>query len=346
MTMKWSTHRSVGLIAAATLVAVLALSGCSSSSSSSSAAASPTKAAPIEIAYLSASSANTWLQASKKAMDTIAAANNMKLTEFDAQFKPGEQSKQIQDVLAAGKYKGIIIASVDGAGIIPDLQAAIAKGLKVGILNQIVGTKLDTPDPQFAGPSVSVLAPPLRSGERLGKLTLQACANVSPCRVVYFYGIKGIPLDNALKQGFDSVIKANSAIKVVAEGEGKYAGPDVAQKALQDIMQRTKNFNVVVGSDQSIQGALLALTDAGMAGKVKLIGLGGSQSAIDGIKAGTWFGDVFGAPATEGKLLMNAMVEAFKAGKVTGGIDPATTLPDEGLVTKANVDKFTAEWNG
>jgi ribose transport system substrate-binding protein len=44
--------------------------------------------------------------------------------------------------------------------------------------------------------------------------------------------------------------------------------------------------------------------------------------------------------------VMNAMVEALKTGKVTGGIDPATTLPDEGLVTKANVAKFTAEWNG
>lgn len=346
MTTKWSNRRSVGLAATAALVAALALSGCSSSSSSSSAAASPTAAAPTEIAYLSASSANTWLQASKKAMDAVASANNMKLTEFDAQFKPGEQSKQIQDVLAAGKYKGIIIASVDGAGIIPDLQAAIAKGLKVGILNQIVGTKLNTSDPQFAGPSVSVLAAPLRSGERLGKLTLKACAGISPCRVVYFYGIKGIPLDNALKQGFDSVVKTNSAIQIVAEGEGKYAGPDVAQKALSDIMQKTKSFDVVVGSDQSMQGALLALTDAGKAGKVKLIGLGGSQPAIDGIKAGSWFGDVFGAPATEGTLVMNAMVDAFKSGKVTGGIDPATTLPDEGLITKDNVDKFTAQWNG
>jgi ribose transport system substrate-binding protein len=346
MTMKWSNRRSFTLAATTGLVAALALSSCSSSASSSSAAAAPTSVAPIEIAYLSASSANTWLQASKKSMDTIAAANNMKLTEFDAQFKPGVQSKQIQDVLAAGKYKGIIIASVDGAGIIPDLQAAIAKGLKIGILNQIVGTKLDTSAPQFAGPSVSVLAAPLRSGERLGKLVLAACQGVSPCRVVYFYGIKGIPLDNALKQGFDSVVKANPSIKIVATGEGKYAGPDVAQKALADIMQKTKNFDVVVGSDQSIQGALLALTDAGKAAKVKLIGLGGSKPAVDGIKAGTWFGDVFGAPATEGTLLMNAMVEAFKSGKVTGGIDPATTLPDEGLITKANVDKFTPEWNG
>ena len=43
---------------------------------------------------------------------------------------------------------------------------------------------------------------------------------------------------------------------------------------------------------------------------------------------------------------MQAMVDALKSGKKTGGINPATTLPDEGLITKENVGKFTAQWNG
>ena len=46
--------------------------------------------------------------------------------------------------------------------------------------------------------------------------------------------------------------------------------------AMQDIITATPDFNVVVGSDQSIQGVLLALQDAGMT-DVKLIGLGGSD---------------------------------------------------------------------
>lgn len=307
---------------------------------------SATAATQTQIAYLSASSANTWLQASRVQMDKIAKANGMKITEFDAQFKPGEQAKQIQDVIASGKYKGIIIASVDGAGIIPSLKAAIAKGIKVGILNQVVGTALDTAQPQFKGPSVVVMVPPKISGVRIGKLTLKACEGKTSCKVVYFYGIKGIPLDNAIKQGFDATIAANSAITIVAEGEGKYGGPDVAQKGMQDILASTPAFDVVVGADQSIQGVVLALTDANKLGTVKLIGFGGSKAAISGIKSGVWFADLFGAPGTEGRLVMRGMVAAIKSGKVTGGIDPGTKLPDSGLVTIANVDKFTAEWNG
>jgi len=307
---------------------------------------SATAATQTQIAYLSASSANTWLQASRVQMDKIAKANGMKITEFDAQFKPGAQATQIQDVIASGKYKGIIIAAVDGAGIIPSLKTAIAKGIKVGILNQVVGTALDTSKPQFAGPSVVVMVPPKTSGIRIGKLTLQACAGKTSCKVVYFYGIKGIPLDNAIKEGFDATIATNPAITVVAEGEGKYGGPDVAQKGMQDILASTPAFDVVVGADQSIQGVVLALTDANKLGAAKLIGFGGSKAAINGIKYGVWFADLFCAPGTEGKLVMTGMVKALKTGKATGGIDPGTTLPDSGLVTSANVSKFTAEWNG
>jgi ribose transport system substrate-binding protein len=301
-------------------------------------------AAGANVAYLSASSANTWLAASKVAMDEVAAANGITLTEFDAQFNADTQTTQLQDAIASGQYQGLIVAALNGVGLLPDLQAAAASGTKIVALNQIIGPALDTADPQDPSIVASVLAPPLRSGERLGALTLKACEGKDVCNVVYFYGIKGIPLDNALKQGFDATIAANPAIKVVAEGEGKYLGPDVAMTAMQDIITSTPEFDVVVGSDQSIQGVVLALADAGKTASV--IGLGGSAPALAGIADGSWFGDVMGAPVTEGKLAMEAMAAALKDGTVTGGVDPLTTLPDEGLVTKDNVASFTAEWNG
>ena len=302
-------------------------------------------AAGTNVAYLSASSANTWLAASKAEMDKIAAENGITLTEYDAQFNADLQTSQLQDAMATGQYQGMIVSALNGVGLLPDLQAAAADGVKIVALNQIIGPALDTADPQDPAIVASVLAPPLRSGQRLGELTLKACEGIDPCNVVYFYGLKGIPLDVALKQGFDEVTAQNPAIKVVAEGEGQYLGPDVAMQQMQDIITATPDFSVVVGSDQSIQGILLALQDAGLTDK-KLIGLGGSAPAIQGIKDGTWFGDVMGAPATEGKLAIEALVAALKDGTAAGGIDPLTTLPDEGLITAENVDKFTAEWNG
>ena len=116
--------------------------------------------------------------------------------------------------------------------------------------------------------------------------------------------------------------------------------------AIQDIMQATPDFDVVTGADQSIQGIEIVLEEEGMLGSVKLIGLGGSAAAIDGISSGTWFGDVYGAPGDEGRYAMEAMVAALRDGIVTGGVDPAKTMPDEGLVTAANVSQFEAQWEG
>jgi ribose transport system substrate-binding protein len=302
--------------------------------------------AGAEVAYLSASSANTWLAASKVAMDEVAAANGITITEFDAQFIADTQTAQLQDVIAAGTYDGIIVSALNGVGLIPDLQAAAEAGLRIVALNQIVGPALDTADPQDPSISASVLAPPLRSGQRLGELTLRACEGKDPCRVVYFYGIEGLPLDVALRQGWDEVTAANPAITVVNTGQGQYLGPDVALAAMQDILVATPDFDVVVGSDQAMQGVELALADAGKLDAVDIIGLGGSQPALDAIADGRWFGGVMGAPATEGRLAMEAMVAALTDGTAMGGIDPLTTLPDEGLVTAENVANFTAEWNG
>jgi ribose transport system substrate-binding protein len=356
------TPRSVLLAAAGAALAltVAACGGGGGDAASSSAAPDPSSSsatpspsdsnsggAPLDakIAYLSASSANTWLQASKAAMEEIGAANGVELVEFDAQFTPGEQAKQIQDVIASDDYDGIIIAGIDGAALIPDLEAAIAAGLPVVVLNQVIGDKLDTAEPQFEGASASVMVPPLESGRLLGELTLKACEGVSPCDVVYFYGIKGTPIDTAVKLGWDEVTASNPDIKVVAEAEGQYLGPDVALAAMQDVLQRSKDFSVVTGPDQAMVGVQLALEDAGLTDK-KIIGFGGSEVAIEAVKSGAWFGDLFGAPFTEGELAMQAMIAALRDGTASGGVNPLENFPNGGLVTADNVADFTPQWAG
>ncbi|SVA19695.1 uncharacterized protein METZ01_LOCUS72549, partial [marine metagenome] len=189
-----------------------------------------------EVAYLSASSANTWLGASVKEMQAVADNNDINITEFDAQFDPAKQTSQLQDAIASGKYQGIVVCAIYGVGLIPDIEDAIAAGIEIVVLNQIVGPDLTTSDPQVDGIAASVLASPYRSGQRHGELTVQACEGDDNCEVVFIYGIKGIPLDDAIRQGFDDVISQHPSIKVVAEGEGKYLGPDGGIAATQDIL--------------------------------------------------------------------------------------------------------------
>ena len=301
---------------------------------------------PFQVAYLSASSANTWLLASRLEMQAVAAANNIEITEFDAQFDPGLQTTQFQDAIASGAYDGVILVAIAGIASAPDIEAAIAAGMEVVILNQVVGEDYTTSEPQVPGVSANVMAAPFVNGKRLGELTVGACADLDPCEVVYIYGIKGLPIDDAARAGLDEVIAAYPAITIVAEGEGQYLGPEGGINATQDILQVAPDFDVLVGADQSVQGAEIVLTDEGRLDQVRLVGWGGSVPAIEGIAAGRWFGGVFGAPGDEGRIAMEAMVSALTGGPDFGGVDPLADLPDNGLVTADNVDLFTPQWDG
>ena len=308
--------------------------------------AAPEPVEPFQVAYLSASSANTWLLSARLEMEAVAAASNVEITEFDAQFDPGLQTTQFQDVIASGAYDGVILVALTGIATAPDIAAALDAGMEVVILNQVVGEDYTTSEPQVPGVSANVMAAPFVNGRRLGELTVQACADMDPCEVVYIYGIKGLPIDDAARAGLDEVIAGHPAITIVAEGEGQYLGPEGGINATQDILQVAPDFDVLVGADQSVQGAEIVLADEGKLDQVRLVGWGGSVPAIEGIAAGRWFGGVFGAPGDEGRIAMEAMVSALTGGPDFGGVDPLADLPDNGLVTADNVHLFTPQWDG
>lgn len=301
-------------------------------------------AEPVQVAYLTASAANTWLAASRTAMEALASANGIEMVEFDAAFDPAQQQQQFQDVISSGQYAGIVLSSLLGPGSIPDIEAAIDAGIEVVLLNQVVGTDFSTAEPQVEGLAAGVHEPPQVRGERIGELTLMACAGLDPCNVVYFFGIRGVPFDEAIRLGWDSVVEG-TPVNVVAEAEGQYLGPDVGLAAMQDILVSTTEIDVVVGADQSMQGVELALDDAGRLDEVLIIGFGGSTYAIQAISDGRWWGGLYGAPATEGELAMQAMIDAL-AGTYAGGIDPALSVPHNGLMTPDNVGDFTAQFEG
>jgi ribose transport system substrate-binding protein len=188
---------------------------------------------------------------------------------------------------------------------------------------------------------------PTEIGTKLGNLVVQACkaTNLSPCKVGYLYDIEASALDVAIHGAFAKAIAADPSVKVVAQGQSFFS-PTTGLTAVQNMLQATPGLNLIVGSDQGIEGGAQALAAAHKTGKVILVGYGASAAALQGVASGAWYGDVAQAPASEGRLAVIAMVKALRDGKNSGGIDPVAGLPDNGVVTKANASQFTAEWPG
>ena len=122
--------------------------------------------------------------------------------------------------------------------------------------------------------------------------------------------------------------------------------PTLGLQAVQTMLQAQPGLNLIVGSDQGIEGGSQALATAHLTGKVILVGYGASAAAIAGVKSGAWYADVAQAPASEGRLAVQALVKALQTGQDSGAVDPVAGLPDGGVVTQANASQFTGEWPG
>jgi ribose transport system substrate-binding protein len=358
-----SIHRRSGLKGVGGLIGValiaVACSGTTASTAPSatgsqastapSEAASPSaEAKTLEIAYLSFAVANSYDAPMLAAAQAAAAAGNAKLTVFDANLDPAMQTKQLQDAVASGKYEAIITQPLYGAGLVPDATAAIAAGIAIGNIDQILGADNTTAESQIPGMMANVAFVPSELGRKIGELVVTACTEkqANPCNVGYIWSVKAAALDTTLRQAFDAATASHPEIKVVAEGESFYTTA-LGLKASQDMLQAHPDLTLIVGADQAITGAAQAVGPDN-AGKIALIGYGGGTIALQGIKSGERYGTVMQMPGTEGRLGTEQLINAIRTGTPAPGMDPLATLPDGGVVTKANVDTFLplAEWPG
>ncbi len=359
-------HRRTGLKGLGGLLGVgLIVMACSGSAATSapSATASQPSAAPtdaaspsaeaktLEIAYLSFAVANSYDAPMLAAAQAAAAAGNANLTVFDANLNPADQVKQLQDAVASGKYDAIITQPLYGAGMVEDVKKAIDAGIAVGNIDQILGADMTTADFQVDGMSSNVAFVPSELGRKIGELVVAACADLKsdeahPCNVGYIWSVKAAALDIALKKAFDEAVAPHPEIKVVSDTGESFYTTALGLKAAQDIVAAHPDVSVIVSADQAITGAVAAVKD--IKDQVRLVGYGGGAVALQGIKSGERFGTVMQMPATEGGLGTKNLIDAIRSGTPVPGVDPLATLPDGGVVTKANVDTFLplAEWPG
>jgi ribose transport system substrate-binding protein len=338
--------------------AALALAACSSGGSNSSttstttsasATASATAAAakkPMNIAYMSFAVDNSYDAPMLAAAQAVASADGATLKVFDANNNPQTQYDQLQTVINSGQYNGIITQPIESTGLVTLVQQAITKGIKVVNMDQILGSALNTAAPQVAGLSANVTFVPTLIGTQLGQQVVAACASkkLSPCKVGYLFDIKASSLDTAIYGAFTAAIKG-SPVKVVTYGQS-YFTPTIGLTAVETMLQAQSSLNLIVGSDQGIEGAMTALSTVDKSDHVLLVGYGASAAAVAGIESGVIFSDVAQAPSEEGTLAVKALVEALQTGKVSGSINPVASFPDSGIVTKANASQFTPEWPG
>ena len=341
--------------AAAASTASAAAPSAAPATTAPSAAVAPSASAndkTLEIAYLSFAVANSYDAPMLAAAKAAAAAGNAKLTVFDANLDPGRPGEA-----APGRDRVRQVrrdhhpAAVRRRAWSRTSRRPSPPGITVGNIDQVLGADMTTADFQVEGISSNVAFVPSELGKKIGDLVVTACADLKadaahPCNVGYIWSVKAAALDIALKKAFDEAIASHPEIKVVSDTGESFYTTALGLKAAQDIVAAHPDVSVIVSADQAITGAVQAVKD--IKDKVRLVGYGGGAVALQGIKSGERFGTVMQMPATEGGLGTKNLIDAIRSGTPVPGVDPLATLPDGGVVTKANVDTFLplAEWPG
>lgn len=306
----------------------------------------------FKVAYLSYAIANTYdapmLAAAQAAATSTAnaAKAHVSVTVFDAANSYTQQISQIQDVTSSGQYQGIIIQPIYGPAEINAVQAAIAAGIKVVNIDQILGGNWSSTAIQVTGLSGNVVFFPSMIGTQLGTEALAACGNAKTCSVGLIHNYDGYEPDAQVTASITAKLATANKPKVtlISLGDGLYQS-GVARTVADGAIIAHPGLNVIVGSDQDCVGAQAALAAASNT-TTKLVCYGGSSQAKTQVTAGKWFADVVQAPATEGTVGMNLLVTAMLGkGKVGGTVaNPVSGLPNGGIMLPSNIDRFTGQW--
>lgn len=301
----------------------------------------------LQVAYISFAVANTYDEPMLAEAQRVADENNAELTVFDGNLDPSLQATLIQDVVASGQYDGMIVQPVYGPAIMDAVQGALDAGITVVNIDQILGDDFTSGATQLEGLSANVVFVGSILGEKFGEETVAGCASqdLDPCNVAYLHDLKTSAVSIAMWDAF-SKVTAGTPVTVVAEGE-TFWNPAAAQTAVADILTANTNIDAIVTSDQGLQGAALAIEAAGKSlTDYVLIGYGGSVWGQEHVADGSVFADVLMAPATTGRLGMEALIDALRNGNDHGDIDPFEGFPNNGVITQDTADQFTGEWAG
>jgi len=236
-----------------------------------------------------------------------------------------EQQVQVVESFASQGVDGIVLAPLDENALVRPVEEA----KRLGIPTVIVDSGLASDQ------IVSFVATDNTKGGELGADELGGLLG-GKGRVLLLRYQEGSASTTAREEGFLSRLRTAWPGLVVVSSD-QHAGPtrDTAKRAAENLLNRFGRDlqGVFVVNESATTGMLLALQDAGLAGKVKFVGFDGSQTFVDAIRAGQMQGFVLQNPFRMASLGVETLVDHLLGKPVPKRVDTGVTM-----VTPGNLD--------
>ncbi len=229
-----------------------------------------------------------------------------------------EQQIQVVENFASQGINGLVLAPLDDRALVRPVEEAKRAGVPTVII-----------DSDLASDStVSFVATDNGKGgelaaERLGSLL------GGKGKVLLLRYQEGSASTRAREEGFTKKLKESySGIELISSDQ--YAGPtrETAKRAAENLLNRFGDQlnGVFTPNETSTEGMLLALQDAGRAGKILLVGFDVTTGFLEAIRVGQLQGIVVQNPFRIGYLGVKTMVAHLRGEPVERRVDTGVVL--------------------
>lgn len=231
--------------------------------------------------------------------------------------------KPVLDSVIASKPDAILIAPNDKTALQKPIEAAIAAGIKV----VLVDTTIDDP-----APSVAEIASDNYGG---GKAAFNAVKQLAPKggKVLVVSTSPGVSSVDARVNGFADAANKDKKFNYIGV---QYSNnePAVAQRIITAALAKNKDIVAVFATNLfSAEGVATGIKQAGKAGKVKIVGFDAGSDQVAALKSGIVQALIAQQPGTIGSKGVEAAIAALKGGTVS----PHKVQTGFTILTKANI---------
>ena len=260
-----------------------------------------------------------------KAQREFAAAGQSVEIIWKGPLKEDDREQQVQVVenFIGRHVDGIVLAPLDSKALVAPVETAVRGRIPVVIIDS--GLVSDV--------QASFVATDNREGGRIAARQLGRLLGGKGNVIMLRYAV-GSASTEEREAGFLEILQKDfPGIRILSADQHAGATRDTAKRAAENLLSRySPQVNGVFAcNESSAAGMLLALRDAGLAGKVKFVGFDAGETLNAGLKAGDIDGLVVQNPFNMGYLGVKTVVAALRGEKVPARIDTGV-----GFVTREN----------
>lgn len=286
----------------------------------------------VEIAYIVKAKSDNFWTTMEKAANAYAEAQGVKLS-FQAPAKETDVEQQVNmvDNAVVKGVDAIILSAADSKSLIPSIKKANDAGIPVVLVNDTIDNEALEAE---GGEVVTYVGISQYNAAKLAGD--YAAENITDGKVAYLEGIAGVDALADRLDGFKDQV-ADKTEEIASQTAN--CDRNEAFNVMQNVLNAHPEVNLVWAVNAEMgQGAVQAVDQAGLTGKVQIFDFDAAPDDLAAIEAGTLAGSVAQYPNVQAETAIQVAIDAI-GGKT---FEPHTETAAK-LITAENIEEYRTE---